>query len=203
MRNAILVAVLSGAVLITGVAEARNSEIGQYLKRLDVPPAHARAAVVCHGFGCKFRTHVALNENDIRSLRAILGKGKASAAAELSAIGQAVAWFERRIGSLTGTSNRTPRAGPRHAGIRSEADCVDETVNTTQLLLVISELGLLRFHEAVGPESRGYLLDGRYPHNTAVVENVQNGVRWAIDPWPKRNGERPDVMRLERWLEGG
>jgi hypothetical protein len=60
----------------------------------------------------------------------------------------------------------------------------------------------LKHHEVAGPESRGYLLDMRYPHATAVVVNRQTGSRWAIDPWTKRNGERPDTLPLERWMRG-
>jgi hypothetical protein len=55
----------------------------------------------------------------------------------------------------------------------------------------------------VAPESRGYLLDFRYPHATAVVANRMSGARWAIDPWPKRNGQRPDTLPIAVWLKGG
>jgi hypothetical protein len=188
---------------VSGVADARDPAVADFLAEHEIPAANASAVVVCHGFGCKYRTSVSLTETDFKALRRILDKGKKSASAELNAIAEAVAWFERRIGPITGTSRRTPRAGPDQAGLRSEADCIDETINTTQLLLLLSELRLLRHHAVVGPESRGYIFDGRYPHATAVVAELQSGRRWAVDPWPRRNGERPDTLPIERWLKGG
>ncbi len=183
-------------------AHAEKAEAEAYLGKYEVPPPTTSEVVVCHGFGCAYRTPVSLNGRDIARLREILGKGQRSPRDEINAIANAVAWFERRIGPLTGTSRRTPRAGPDQAGLRSEADCIDESVNTTTLLLLASGLKLLRYHEVTGPESRGYLIDMRYPHATAVVSNLKTGSRWAIDPWTKRNGERPDTMPIERWMQG-
>lgn len=183
-------------------AYASSGEARRYLSRYEVIPPTASRVVVCHGFGCKFKTVVGLNGGDIQTLRRILAKGTRSAQAEVSAVADAVSWFERRIGPITGTNRRTPRAGPDQSGLRSEADCIDESVNTTALLILISDLRLLRHHEVDGPASRGYLVDFRYPHATAVIRDVQTGALWAIDPWTKSNGQRPDTLPLERWMRG-
>jgi hypothetical protein len=188
---------------IVSSAGARDHAVTSFLAQHEVPAASANEVVVCHGFGCKYRTSISLSAKDIGTLRRILDKGKNSAQAELNAIAEAVAWFERRIGAVTGTSRRTPRAGPDQAGLRTEADCIDETINTMQVLVLLSDLNLLRHHALVGPESRGYIFDGRYPHATAVVADLRSGQRWAIDPWPRRNGERPDTLPIERWQAGG
>lgn len=190
------------ACLTSGPADARDKAVADFLAEHDVPAANTSAVVVCHGFGCKFRTSISLSDADVRALRRILDKGKKSTDAELNAIAEAVAWFERRIGPIAGTTRRTPRAGPDQAGKRGEADCIDETINTTQLLILLSELRLLRHHAVLGPASRGYLLDGRYPHATAVIAELRSGRRWAIDPWTRRNGERPDTLPIERWQAG-
>lgn len=195
----------SAAVLVVmscGSAFAGSAEAEAYLARYEIPPPTADQVVVCHGFGCRFRTAIRLHGGDIARLREILSKGRRSAGDEIRAVADAVAWFERRIGPIAGTSHRTPRAGPDQAGLPGEADCIDESVNTTALLLLLSDLDLLHHHEVVGPESRGYLIDMRYPHATAVLANVKTGARWAIDPWTKRNGERPDTLPLERWMQG-
>lgn len=183
-------------------AAAGDAEAAAYLSKHEVPAPTARQIVVCHGFACKYRTTISLTNKDVAHLRQILSRGRSSPAREIDAIANAVAWFERRIGPITGTSRRTPRAGPDEAGQKSEADCIDQSVNTTALLLLLSGLDLLRHHEVTGPESRGYLIDMRYPHATAVIEDVKSGERWAIDPWPKRNGERPDTLPIERWMQG-
>lgn len=200
IKNA--VAIAGCLFALSGNALAAADAAKEYLARYEVPPPTPSQVVVCHGFACKFRTPVVLRSDDIARLRAIMRGGHGSAKAEIQAIAEAVAWFERRIGPHTGTSRRTPRAGPDQAGIRSEADCIDESVNTTTLLLLLSDLELLRFHAVAGPEARGYLVDFRYPHATAVIENRTTGARWAIDPWTKRNGHRPDTLPIEVWLRG-
>jgi len=201
MRLSVLCAVVF-ALLPGGVALAEDADAAAYLSKYDVPLPTTSEVVVCHGFGCAYRTAVGLNGKDIAQLREILNKGQRTPSDEINAIANAVAWFERRIGGVTGTRSRTPRAGPDQAGIRSEADCIDESVNTTSLLLLLSGLRLLKHHVVAGPESRGYLIDMRYPHATAVVADLRTGSRWAIDPWTKRNGERPDTLPLQRWMQG-
>jgi hypothetical protein len=186
----------------SAAVRADEAEAAAYLTKHEVPLPTSSEVVVCHGFGCKYRTSVRLANGDISRLREILKRGQRSASAEIEAIANAVAWFERRIGPHTGTSRRTPRAGPDQAGERYEADCIDESVNTTALLLLASQLNLLRHHEVEAPQSRGYLIDGRYPHATAVVADLRSGARWAVDPWTKRNGERPDTLPIERWMQG-
>lgn len=201
MRPVPAATLLFAAVLSLSSASAASNAARQYLAKYDVPPPTATGVVVCHGFNCKFRTMVAFSAGDIGTLREILARGSRSARSEINAIADAVAWFERRIGRHTGTSRRTPRAGPAQAGLRTEADCIDESVNTTVLLVLLSDLKLLKFHDVAAAEARGYLLDFRYPHATAVVVNKTSGARWAIDPWPKGNGQRPDTLPLAAWLK--
>ena len=70
--------------------------------------------VICHGFGCAFRTEIALTRADHAQMAAIMASGSASAQAERAAIGRTEAWFERRIAPLTGTTTRVARAGLAH-----------------------------------------------------------------------------------------
>ncbi len=67
------------------------------------------------------------------------------------------------------------------------------------LLLVLEELKLLRFHKVDAPEARGYLIDGRPPHATAVLTEKTSGVRWAVDSWTRGYGQAPEVMPLAVW----
>jgi hypothetical protein len=43
-------------------------------------------------------------------------------------------------------------------------------------------------------------LDGRWPHFTAVI-GERNGARWALDPWRRAPGQRPEILPLERWQQ--
>ena len=162
-----------------------------FLEQLSISVPGPAAVVICHGFGCDFRTEVAFTPADQRQFARLLAPGRAAPEAERKAIAAAVAWFERRVGPLAGTSGRTPRISGA-AGDPREADCIDETANTTSFLLILDRLGLLHHHAVAGPESRGL-------HMAAVVRERKSGNRWVIDPWTHRNGELPDVMPLELW----
>ncbi len=122
-----------------------------FLEQYSLPVVDTAAIVVCHGYGCNFRTEVAFTDADRREFARLMAPGRASAEAERKALRAAVAWFERRAGKIAGTANRTPSSAGA-AGDPHEADCIDETANTTSLLLVLDLLGLLRHH--VGRRAR-------------------------------------------------
>jgi hypothetical protein len=47
--------------------------------------------------------------------------------------------------------------------------------------------------------ARGFFLDGRPPHATAVLVEKTSGSKWSIDSWTVGYGEALEVMPLERW----
>jgi hypothetical protein len=165
---------------------------------MSLAPPTTQSLVICHGFGCRYRTVVGLDETDRRQLTQFLARGKASPAAERSAVAAAVAWFEKRVGPETGT-HRVARAGLGQMGEPSQQDCIDVSRNTTSLLVVLEALKLLHHHTVEPPSARGSLVDGRWPHATAVLRETGSGTRWVIDPWTHAQGIPPDVMPLERW----
>src|SRR5260370_31425954 len=124
--------------------------------------------VICHGFGCAFRTEIGLTRADHAQMAAIMASGSASAQAERAAIGRTEAWFERRIAPLPGTATRLARAAPLSglAGNRGQFYCIGTTHNTNSLLLVLNQLTFLRPHTIATPVSRFLFTEG--PHNTAV-----------------------------------
>jgi hypothetical protein len=162
------------------------------------PPTTARL-IVCHGFDCKYRTRVVLTGADRAKLGQLLAPGKASAKAERLAVGAAGAWFDRRIARAAGTRDHVARAGYEHAGDPKQFDCIDSSRNTTSLLLILEQLGLLRHHSVDIPVSRGFFIDGRAPHTTAVLVEAGDGRKWAVDSWTRGYGEAPEIMPLARW----
>ncbi len=165
----------------------------------DVPAPRAGRIVVCHGYGCFFRTAVQFSASDMARMRAILAQGAASEAAERTAVARAVAWFETRVGGIAGTSDDEPRSPPSRAGERSQMDCIDHALNTTHFLAIAGDNGWLRHHVVARPTSRGFFLDGRYPHSTAVIRAKESGAEWAVDSWPTRMGDEPEIMPLRDW----
>jgi hypothetical protein len=198
-------AVAAAVALLMPVGMAAALEIPDGLAaayaELDVSPPNRDRVIVCHGFGCKFRSTVALGAADHKALAGIMSSGRGSPEAERNAVAQAGLWFDRRLGAAVGTVNHVAKANWRHAGDPRQFDCIDTSRNLTSLLLIIDDLGLLRHHRVAAPQARGMLFDGRPPHATAVLSERSGGGRFSVDAWTRAYGHAPEVMPLERWME--
>jgi hypothetical protein len=169
------------------------------LEQLSLPTPDPANPVVCHGFGCAYRTPILLRNVDKAQIKKLFGAAATkSAEGERKALAATMAWFEKRVASEAGTASAKARAGLGHAGDPSQFDCLDKTSNTVGVLAIVAEMGLLRHHEIDAPESRGFIIGG-LPHTTAVVRERKGGQKWALDGWTHNNGELPDVLRLEEW----
>jgi hypothetical protein len=183
-------------------AASVDPSIADRFASFSLPTPTPTSVIVCHGFGCRFRTPIALSAADDAKLSQFLNGGHASAEAERKAVAQAVAWFERRVAAEAGTATAKAYAtGPLDAQ-PSQFDCIDASTNTTTALLVLSELGLLKYHRLVAPVSRNPFLGLGVIHTTAVLVELQGGREWAIDSWVRNNGEPPDVLPLKSWYAG-
>ena len=45
-------------------------------------------------------------------------------------------------------------------------------------------------------------MQGRLPHNTAILLENKTGEAYAIDSWFHANGELPEVLPLKEWRAG-
>jgi hypothetical protein len=158
--------------------------------------------VFCHGFTCAHRTEIGLGRGDHARMASLMASGRASADAERKAIARTEVWFEKRVAPLTGTGKAKARSGGMTVGgDRTQFDCIDASINTMSLLIVLDKLGLLRHHAISPPISR--LITGGGPHFTAVVTDKRTGQGWTVDPWTHDHGELPDIWPVERWKAGG
>src|SRR5262249_36934338 len=125
----VLVALLTAAG--GALADTADPAVAAMFREWSLSAPTPSRVVICHGFGCAFRTE---NRADGHRSRA-----DGSDHGERAAIGRTEAWFERRIAPMTGTALRVARAGPLIGGAlnRSQFDCIDTTNNTNSLLLVL------------------------------------------------------------------
>ena len=173
-----------------------------FLQNQSLPMPTPRSVVFCHGFTCAFRTEIGLGPADHARMSQLMSSGKASAEAERKAIAQTEVWFEKRVAPQTGTGKAKARSGGLTiGGDRTQFDCIDATVNTTALLIILDQLKLLRFHDIDAPISR--LFTGGGPHFTATIKDRKTGQGWTVDPWTHDHGELPDIWTVERWKAGG
>ena len=198
MRSRILI----GALLLLSAAPAGAGSgdldfgIAVVLERLSLPVPDPARPIVCHGFGCAYQTPIVLRPGDLARIKALFASVE-DAIDERRALAATMAWFEKRVAPEAGTAKSKARAGLGSAGDPSQFDCLDKTSNTIEVLSVVARLGLLRYHVIDAPESRGGI--GSLPHTTAVMRERANGQKWVIDGWTHKNGEYPDIMKLERW----
>lgn len=192
---------ITGLLLASGPCVAQELDFGivKTLEQLSLPVPDPANPVVCHGFGCAYRTPILLRNVDKAQLKKLFsGPAAKSPEAERRALAATMAWFEKRVAAEAGTATAKARAGLGHAGDPSQFDCLDKTSNTLGVLVVISQMGLLRHHAIEAPESRGFLIGG-LPHTTAVIRERKSGEKWVVDGWTHNNGEPPDVMPLTEW----
>jgi uncharacterized membrane protein len=203
LRKLMVCAVAGGVVYVLGgvIASAATSPnvVDAAYGGLSVTPPTPTMVFVCHGFGCKYRDEVDLTAGDRAKLTQILAAGRASPEAERKAVAAAGAWFDRRVGPIAGTQNHVARAGAKYMYDVHQFDCIDTSRNTTSLLLVLDQLKLLRHHDVDAPEARGFFIDGRPPHATAVLVEKASGTKWSIDSWTVGYGQALEVMPLDRW----
>lgn len=196
-------AMLVGAVVVAppSFAAELSSEVAALYSTVSIYPPTASRMTVCYGFVCRRREILDFTPGDRGTLTQIMAAGKASAVAERAALQKAVVWFDRRMGPAIGTSRRIAKADFRYFDDKHNYDCWDTTRNTTSLLLVLDQWGLLRHHSVGDPKYRGNALVLQTPHNTAVVIDRKTGTNWVVDMWPRAYAQLPDVMPVEKWVK--
>lgn len=165
-------------------------------------PSRPDGFSLCHGYSCTSQTGTSFLVAEWNNIASLFQKNTAkNVEEERSKIGQAIAMMERYAGAKTGTDIDEPEAVSFKSSTK-QMDCIDETVNTTHYLEMLYRGGLLKFYEPAEPTHRGYLIDGSWPHNTAVMKEKDSGVLYVVDSFYKKNGEVPYIMSRETWLAG-
>ena len=196
---AVLVLALPGPGL-AGPNEMSRAVADLY-SSVSIYPPSATSMTVCYGFVCRRRHILNFSAGDRAALAAIMNAGHGSAAAERAAVQRAVVWFDRRMGPVLGTNKRVAKADFRHRDDAHNYDCWDTTRNTTSLLLVLQQWGLLKFHAIGDPKYRGNALVLQTPHNTAVLLERATKVEWAVDLWTRGYLQPPEVMTVAKWVK--
>ncbi len=192
--------ILASAALLVGACSTPtmlSPEI--YLNSYAVRLPDSHKVNVCHGYECRLKTGVTIGQRDIERITRIMAAGSVDAASERAAIAKAIGWFENRVAPFAGTADDGGYRDLLNPGDAGQLDCIDEAVNSTGYLLFLREHDLLKHHTIGHPIAKGFLLDGRYPHVTAVVIENENGGQYAIDSWIFSNGDEPLVMLLDEW----
>ncbi|WP_052954600.1 hypothetical protein [Microvirga vignae] len=185
---------------LSSPAGASQAALSWFQSQGYVGPAGTRI-IACHGYGCSRRQAISVDGTLLSRASALLKSGSASPEAERRALGQVVSAYTAYLAASIGGRPDIPGSPAQMSGVHGQMDCLDETANTTSLLLVLQEQGLLTYHRVEPPESRGFFLDGRYPHFTAIIAEKGSGQEWAVDPWRRAPGQRPEILPLIQWRQ--
>ena len=182
---------------LTAALSSGQALAGDWFDRYGRAPAGDRV-YICHGYSCRIVTPVSLSSAEMGRIIAPL-RDAGDAEAERQALSHSVALFEKIVGSRAGTGSDLPAMQFGRGG-DSQMDCIDEATNTTSLLRVLASRGALKYHKVLQPTARGFFLDGRYPHATAVLAEAATDRKWSVDSWPHANGGPPVIMPLSTWF---
>ena len=158
---------------------------------------------VCSAYTCRTQTEFKFTAEDIARLRALMAEPKhhAGPAQERLRIGRTLAWMEKRVGDVVGTSADRPGDDFYGPGDSTQMDCVDVATNLTSYLLVLDVNGLIK-HHAVAPlyvkEDLRKGLSG-WTHYAAVLVENQSKQKYAVDGWQLPSGKEPEIVEVERW----
>ncbi len=152
----------------------------------------------CTDYHCDEGKTVTLSERQWGQVVALF-QPAASPAEEREQIRHAIALLESQVGQITGTWRDLGKNVPG-AGLPGQLDCISESKNTTTYLRLLSDQGLLLWHEVEERESRNpWILD---VHWSAVIRDRSTGERFAVDSWFLDNGQPPYIQPLEQWMSG-
>ncbi len=185
-----------GLLSLAGCAP-EPGEPSQYLMDYAEPHPTPDNFHVCHGYGCKLETRVALSADEWHRVRAAFEPAASTASAERRQIAAAIAMLETEVGQRTGTAVHQRRE--MNTGDLSQLDCIDESVNTWTYLTMLAEDGLIRMHRVDGLAHSGSLVELSV-HNAAVIRRITTGTPYAIDTTLVDAGEPPPVVPLTIWL---
>ncbi len=186
-------------LLAAGILGGCTSVSTNYTEEMAEPSASQ--IIVCSGHDCAYRTPVALSRADAARFASIMNAGRRSPEAERQAAGKAIQFFEERAAAQLGVRDEA-LSQFANTGRKGKMDCIDEATNSQSVLRYLHARGLLRHHTVESNMSRGFVLDGQFPHVAAVVK-AKNGSKWAVDSWLEPTGGPVTILPLERWLRDG
>lgn len=154
----------------------------------------------CNGGTCADVKTVSLAEDEWQPVADLFEEAPQDAEEERTVIAQAIGLMESIVGPKTGTD--TDRAGTfGNSAYPGQLDCNDEATNSTTYLRLMAQHDLLRFHKIEDTTTRGgFLIFGR--HSTAVIRDLEDDEKYAVDSWFYDNGKPAVVLPLHVWLGG-
>lgn len=187
-------------VSLTACTTLHSQPPEDYLRLHGTIPRSTHHFAICNLAGCEETTTIALNDADWSRIGNIFQPQAESSHEERKRIASAIALFEQLVAEQAGTGDDQGGQQGVFRGTR-QLDCIAETTNTTAYLILLQKRDLLQWHAPCYPQHRGFM-HGQWPHNTAVMEELQTGQRYAVDAYFHANGVQPEIVPVPEWIGG-
>lgn len=163
----------------------------------------AEKLAYCFGYSCARQHTVSFPPVRWREVHALFAESGMGAERERQQIRTAIGLMERIAAAQAGTEGDLAGTTPitLQANGPAQLDCYDEAINTSNFLGLLEQNGLLRYHRVRAPVQR-WFVGGDYIHATAVIEESDSVVAYAVDGSFHDNGEAGETPLLDAWLAG-
>ena len=158
---------------------------------------------VCSAYTCHTQTAFKFTPEDVANLRSLMAESKRgdSPADERVRIARTLAWMERRVGDVVGTSADRPGDDFEGAGDPTQMDCVDVATNLTSYLRVLETNGLIKYHAIGSVYVKEDIRKGfsGWTHYAPTIVERETKQKYAVDGWLLPSGQEPEIVEVERW----
>lgn len=155
--------------------------------------------VVCYNWSCKDRVAVSYSEPWLRKVLLPLRQAK-NPEAERDAVAEMVRRFYVKAAEQTPIDADEP-GNDEDPGIDGRMDCIDHSTTTRNILTLLHQRKLLRWHE-VGPYAHRSLLVASH-YSATLIETAGDADDAArihtVDPWETAPGALPPVLPMREW----
>ncbi len=199
-KNTLVYSLIGLLISLGGCGYNTNSSPKVWLKNYGINSSPALDSItLCQNFGCTKTKQISLSPKELARINQHFSPTPVSAEEERERLKTGIGLLERITGPKLGTTNDLAE-NDFHMST-NQLDCVAETSNTSQYLLFLSSMGLIKFHRIGGNLHRGlFTLDA--PHNSAAMIEIESNQAFAVDSWFGKNGDSAWIVKAERWLSG-
>lgn len=192
------------SLLISGCSYQGIGTIDHHYQDFGAIPPQNNTVTVCSAYGCRVQTKFKFSGADITSLQKLMrGTRKKTNAPheEREAIALTLAWMEKRVGDVVGTSADRPGDDVAGVGDPTQMDCVDVATNLSSYLLILQRNSLLKHHEVGNVFIKEDITRGfsGWTHYAAIIIDIRSEQRYAVDGWKLASGKAPEITEVEKW----
>lgn len=183
--------------LVACVGDREQPAPSIFLANYDIDRPTREALTYCTEHGCQSREILKLADAEWARISDGFTSDNPDSNRERHHLAQAIAYYEILGGRATGTTGDAARTSFNNV---NQLDCIDETINSMSLIMVLEDAGLLRHHSLGKPVGRGTWRD--WPHFGVTIEDTASGEIFVVDSWLRKNGEPPYILPLSQWKSG-